>query len=253
MSTEAIDPRIHARRLEVARAAARRRLRVTMAVASAVVVAGLAYLVVHSPLLDVDRVRVEGTRNLTADQVVAAAGVERGAPLLVLDTAAAERRVEDLVWVADARVERVFPGTVRVVVSERVVTAYVRRDAGTVVLLAADGRAVALAPEPPAGALEIVGVRRAPDVGELVSPPGAAGVVRDLPGVLAARVARVDVGGAGVTLLLADGPEVRLGDTGRAAEKGAAALAVMEDNADRPLAYVDVSDPAHAVVRPAGA
>jgi len=253
MSIEVIDPRIRARRMEVEREAARRRVRITLAVASVVVIVGVAYLVVHSPLLDVDRVRVEGARNVSVEAVRAAAAVDVGAPMLLLDAPAVERRVEDLAWVANARVERALPATVRIVVREREVTAYVRRDADTVALLAVDGRVVADAPAAPEGAVEVVGVRRPPDVGALLSPPDAAGVVRALPGALAQEVARVDVAGAGITLVLTDGVAVRLGSGEDAEAKGAAALAVLERNRGAPLAYVDVRVPEHPVARRVGA
>ena len=61
-----IDPRIRDRRIEVIREAGRRRLRVTLVIASAIVVVGLAYLTVRSPLLDVDHIQVTGSQRESA-------------------------------------------------------------------------------------------------------------------------------------------------------------------------------------------
>src|SRR5437879_3611381 len=110
MTPISIDPRIRERRIEVIREAGRRRLRITLIVASTIVVLGLAYLAVRSPLLDVDHVRVNGARSESAADILAAARVHLGAPLLFVDTGAVARRVEGLPWVEHASVHRDLPG-----------------------------------------------------------------------------------------------------------------------------------------------
>ena len=106
-----IDPRIRDRRIEVIREAGRRRLRVTLIVASAIVVVGLAYLAVHSPLLDVDHVRVTGTQRVSRDRRASTRrGVHTGDALLFVDTGAIARRVERLPWVEHATRAARLPG-----------------------------------------------------------------------------------------------------------------------------------------------
>ena len=64
---------------------------------------------------------VEGNsgRRITDDQIVAAAGVPRGAKLLRVSTGKVVRRVSEIPWVAEARVERLLPSKLRISVVER--------------------------------------------------------------------------------------------------------------------------------------
>ena len=109
-----IDPRIRERRIEVLRAAGRRRLRVTLVIASAIVVVGLGYLVVRSPLLAVDHIRVTGSGREPRSKIMNAAGIHAGQSMVFLDAGAAQRRIERLQWIAHARVQREFPDTVNI-------------------------------------------------------------------------------------------------------------------------------------------
>jgi cell division protein FtsQ len=244
-----IDPRIRERRIAVQRALGRRRLRILIVCSSTIVSLGIAFLVVHSPVLDVDRVQVVGAHELTAANVRGAAHVHVHSPLLFLDAGAVARRVEALPWVEHATVQRDFPGTVRIVVTEYTPTAYVR--AGTnVVLIAANGRAIARVHRAPANVVEVRGVRAAPNAGELLSPPEAANVVPQLPVALAQQVRAVDVSDSGVSLVIARGGVIRFGNTDDLAAKAAAALAVLAQHGDAPFSYIDVSTPSTPVLHP---
>lgn len=241
-----VDPRLRARRVAVQRELGRRRLRVLLGVFAVPALVGAGYLLVDSALLDVDHVQVVGASHSGAARVMSVAGIERGEPLVRVDASAVARRVEELPWVDDARVVRRWPGTVRIEVSEYEPTAFVRRS-GSVALLGDDGRVLGDVASPPAGVLEIVGVRRLPEVGEMLSPPDVAGLTATLPVALADRLSSVDVA-HGVTLRVADGPEIRLGDLDDLRAKAAAALAVLERLGEEPAEYVDVSVPSAPVV-----
>ena len=248
MASVPIDPRIRERRIEVIREAGRRRLRITLVVASVIIVVGLAFLAIHSPLLDLDHVRVTGTQQESATDVQTAARVHLGDPLLFVDTGAVARRVEQLPWVERAVVHRDFPGTLTIAITDYVPTAYVRRSDGSVVLIASNGRAVALARTAPAVGVEIRGERVAPKVGSLLSPPGAADVMRHLPHRLRALVGAIDVGDA-FALDLRSGGQVRLGTLEHLPAKGAAALGVLDHLAGQAFTYIDVSAPQAPVSR----
>jgi cell division protein FtsQ len=243
-----IDPRIRERRDEVQREANEKRRRILVLVAGGFVALGSLYLLVQSPMLDVDHVTVSGNEHVTADQVRAAADVDRGSPILLLNTDAIATRVRALPWVEEVDVQRKWSGTLSITVTEEEPVAWVSAGNG-VALLSNEGRVIANVDVPPPGTTEIRGVRKAPAIGKLLSPPEAAGAVRALPSQLANQVVAIDVSGSGVTLDLARGGEVRLGDLNDLDAKAAAAIAVLERWGDAPLSYIDVSVPANPTAR----
>src|SRR5262249_37776668 len=150
-----------------------------------------------------------------------------GDHLLLVDTGAVEHRVERIPWVRAAKVARDLPGTLRITVTEYTPAAYVRIP-GAVMLVAANGHVIARANSAPAGTVEIRGVRRAPEPGDMLAPADVANIVPHLPAVLARQVEAVDVSGSGVALELGSGGEIRLGDTSDLAAKAASAQAVLD-------------------------
>ena len=237
-----VDPRLDERRRAVQRAKERHRLRVALVVLAVPAAVGAGVLVLRSAMLDVDRVTVTGASHLSAAEVRDAAAVDPGVPLAFVNTGSAAARVERLAWVEDATVSRNWPGTLRVDVKERRPVAFIRSGDG--VLLIADGGSVlGEADAPPQGAVEITGVRRMPAPGDVLVPAGAAGAVAELPDSLAARVAAIDLGAAGVSAILIFGPEIRLGTLDDLEAKGAAAEAVLDRLGDEAVAYIDVSVP----------
>jgi cell division protein FtsQ len=249
MTLTEIDPRIQERREEVQREVGEKRRRIALLVVGALLAVGMVFLLVQSPMLDVDHVRVSGNAHVSADDVRAAAGVHNGDPILLVDTQKIRGRVVALPWVASAEVHRSLPGTLRIVVHEEDPVAFVRRDDTHVALLADDGHVIADVENAPPGATEVRGVRKAPAIGKMISPPEAAGVVRALPAELANQVIAIDVGGTGVALDLARGGEVRLGSMDALDAKAAAAIAVLKQWGDKPLQYVDVSVPQNPTAR----
>ena len=245
----AIDPRIRERRIEVIREAGRRRLRVTLVVTSAIVALGLAYLIAHSPLLDLDRVRVTGAHQETAAEIVRVGEVHKGAPLLFVDTGAIARRIEALPWVAHAEVTRDLPGTLAIKVTEYVPAVFVRVPGKLVALVASTGRVVALAHAPTPGAIEVVGEHAIPRVGSLLAPSAIARIPSALPGRLRTQVRAIDVSRPSITLLLRSGGQVRLGAPTELRAKGISALAVLDHLAGTPFTYIDVAAPQAPVSR----
>lgn len=241
-SATGMDPRIEARRLEVQRAVGRRRTRVALGVGTVLAAVGAAWLVVRSPLLDVDAIRVETTAHVPAEAVVLASGIRAGDALAFLDTGAAARAVERLPWVDRVSVGREWPGTVRITVTEhRPVLAV--RGGGAVALVASDGRAFARVRAVPPGVRELRGSGRLPDPGELAVAPEVAAALTDLPAPLGSRVVAVAVADTGTDLLLTGGGEVRLGSADDLAAKTAAAAAVLRAEPSACIRYLDVSAP----------
>lgn len=253
---EHIDPRFEARRDEVRRVRNARRRRIAFAVASVVIAVGLGVLAVGSPLLDVDRVLVEGAQRADAEEIEAAAAVELGDRMVTLDVGAVSERVERLAWVEEASVSRRWPGTVHIAVTEARAAAYAMVG-GQVALVGSRGRVLAVVPaaELPAGLVEIRGVRVLPEPGEQLYPLGVAGVTRELPTELAQQVEAVDLGRVDdVVLVLRAAPEIRLGNLEDVSYKGAVALAVLErlgeETAD--VSYVDVAVPSRPIAGTTG-
>ncbi len=242
-----IDPRLRQRRIDVQRELGRRRLRVLIAITAVVGTVGIVFLAIHSPFLDVDTVNVTGANHVTTAQVEAAARVHHHDALLLLDTGAIARRVEALPWVEHASVTRELPGTLHIAVTEYKPAAYVHTG-NQFVLLAPDGRAVAVANSAPAGVVEVRGVRRAPAVGEMLSPPEAAGIVKQLPPALASQVSAIDVGGDSISLDLTRGGAVRLGPATDIAAKADATLSVLASFGSGCFTYIDVGAPSTPVL-----
>jgi cell division protein FtsQ len=240
---KAIDPRIRDRRVEVLRAQGRRRLRWMISLIALGLVLVVGWFVIHSPLLDVERIRVTGTQQATAAEVRRAAGVHRGEAILFVDSGAVEHDVERVPWVDKARVDRSLGGELAIHVTERRPAAWVRRAPDRVAVVDVRGRVVADASEPPAELPEITGLRTVPSPGRDVAPIAVPRVLGQLPPELGLRIARIVVDGGAVTLGVRDGPEVRLGLPQRVAEKGRAALAVLASVPDSPPRYIDVRVP----------
>jgi cell division protein FtsQ len=228
------------RRVAVVRAQGRRRLRLLVAIVVLGLLGAAGWLVTHSTLLDVDRVRVAGTQRVAAGDVRRVSGVHPGDPILFIDTGAVARRVERLPWVDEAHVERRLAGDLEIRVTERTPVLWVRRAPDSVALIDGRGRVLADAPEVSGELPELTGLATLPAPGQDVVPRGAAAVVAELPAELRSRVTSVVANGGTVTLELRDGPEVRLGPPDRVAAKARAALAVLGTISGAPPAYVDV-------------
>ena len=235
-----MDPRLKARRVEVARDRGRRRRRRLALLVLVVVLIGAAVGATQSPLLDVDRVQVSGGTHATEAAVRAAVGIRVGRSMVSVDPAVAQRRVEALPWVAEARVTRRWPASVNVVVSERIPVAVA--GSGSVAVLV-DRTGTVLGAAGDADHLPTVPMATPPAVGERLAPRARAlvAVVDRLPPALRRQVAKALVRSDGLGLVLDDGVRVHLGDGTRLRAKSDAVL-VLLDQADRQtIDSIDVS------------
>jgi cell division protein FtsQ len=223
---------MRARRAEVVRGVNRRRVRRLKAVLGVVCAIVWALVALRSPLLDVDRVQVVGAERIPVADVTRAAGNGPGTPLIDVDLAGARAAVAALPWVDEVRVTRSWPGTIRIVVTERHEVATVRAGrsdgANGWALLDADGRVLAVtAAQPDLPALP----------GERHVAPGrvlddddqrALAVLGDLPTPLRSATETTDDGADGLELVLDDGFRVVLGDGEDLVAKAEAAIAVRQ-------------------------
>ena len=79
-------------------------------------------------------VRLDGASPQSSADILHAAALQKGAPLLGLDLDAARRRIEQVGWVKDAHVIRLFPDSVVISVDERKLLAVWQHDGRTGVI-----------------------------------------------------------------------------------------------------------------------
>ena len=132
----------------------RRILRAVLALLLAALVGTAVWLVYFSQVLDTRGVVVSGTRELTPDQVTAAAAVPLGRPLSRQRLDAIARRATALPQVSAAKVTREWPHTVRVTVTERVPLLAVAQPGGFLIV-DKDGVVFAAKPTLPSGVVEV--------------------------------------------------------------------------------------------------
>ena len=218
---------------------ARRRHALRLAGIGAVALAPLALLawvLLMSPVLAVRTVAVSGTTRLSAEQVRAAADVVRGTPLARVDAAAVVRRVQALRAVADVRVSRAWPSTLKLEVVERKPVAGLVTRAG-VTLVDAAGVPFAGAPKLPDGVVRLQVAHAGP---KDPTTRAALDVLAVLPQPIRARVRIVRAASpSSVTLVLRDGRRVLWGGVDDTALKAQAAEALLK----MPGSIYDVSRP----------
>jgi len=233
--------RRRARRLRSARPA------LLLAIATTVV-GSLVWVGFASPIMRLSSITVKGTSRLTAGQVLAAARVHTGGPLLEVPVGAVRRRVAALAAVARVRVDRDWPNRLVIDVTERRAAAAVSTGGGTggeTVLVDNTGVAFAAASAAPPGLVDLrVPV---PAVGSTSVPAVAAlRVWRQLPAGVRSEIRWIRADSAdAVSFYLARGATVVWGSPADSAEKLAVLAALMRSRAT----VYDVSTPSVAVTR----
>ena len=218
--------------------------------AAVAIVAGVAWALLGSRLLVVRSVQVTGTGpQVSRAQVLAAARVPAGLPLIRINTAAVAQRVSGIRQVQSAQVSRNWPSTVVISVRLRTPVFAVAARGGYALVDAygVDVRDSARRP-PRLPLLQLTaGTGGAAGLSSLrpVARAGAA-VLRELPPGIARRVAVVSAPTPWeVSLQLANGAVIVWGDTSRSAEKARELALLMRTHARR----YDVSAPGTAVTQ----
>ena len=194
--------------------------------------------------LALDKVEVEGRDRQSKESILAALDVRQGMPVLDIDLAAAQARLEALTWVRSAEIERRMPDTLHIKIEERQPFAFWQRN-GTLMLIDRDGMVI------PAGDLKAYGPLIVL-VGD--DAPGYAVPLLDLlktEPALAARVrAGVRLGQRRWTLRFDNGVEAALPETGaEAAWHRLAALEASSRVLERNISLIDLRLPDRVVLK----
>ncbi|WP_435133144.1 cell division protein FtsQ/DivIB [Actinacidiphila sp. bgisy144] len=224
----------------------RRRALLLGLVALTVVGGGGGYLVYGSPLLRAEHVKVSGNSVLTDDQIVGAAKVPLGGALFSVDTGAVSRRLTAaLPRIDHVAVERSWPHTVRLRITERTPSAVLKNGTRYTEVDRGGVRFATVAKAPRGVPLIQLAAPRAASVRQF----GTKGLLRaaievsaDLPRALnghatAIRVRSYD----GITVELSGGREVVWGSSTDGAAKARVLTALMKAQPD--ATHYDVSAP----------
>ena len=255
-----------AERHERARKASRRyaiRIGIVLGVLVALVVGW--FVLYNSSVFAVEEVAVTGVEHLTSAEMAEMAAVPEGTTLLRIDTDTIRNRLLHNAWVQDVAVNRHFPHTLEIAVTEREITAIIE-------VPTASGRSVKswaiakdhvwLMPIPEKGseaakttsakiyedadaALHITNVPfgTKPEIGAVCvddNVNNALDIVSGLTTSLADHVVSVSAAGpAETTLLLDSGVEIAFGKAEDIRDKERVILKILEENPDS-IAYINV-------------
>lgn len=204
-------------------------------VALVVLFVGLGLLLYFTPIMAARNVVITGVGAVSQEEVIAAAAVKQGTPLLQVNTDDVAERVATIRRVATARVQREYPSTLRITVVERA-PVVVKDSPDGPHLFDRDGVDFATGP-PPLNLPYLETDNPGPN-----DPPTKAAleVMTALPPEVAGQVARVSAPSvASITLTLVDGREVVWGTTDRTDEKAQKLAALLT----QPGQTYDVSSP----------
>jgi cell division protein FtsQ len=207
-----------------------------VAVLVALTVATVAYLLMFTSLLGVRSVEVVGVKEIPEADVIKAAAIDHGTPMVRLDTDEAAAGVAKLPRVFAVRVERSWPSTVDIIVTERSPVA-VSRVGDQTHLVDATGLDYATVAAPPAGLPTLAMANVGPHD---PATRAAVTVLGDIPKQLKDQVTTVTANTPGdVRLTLSDGRVIKWGDARDNARKGAVLAALLT----RPGKTYDVATP----------
>jgi hypothetical protein len=123
-----IDPRLEARRMAVAEQRARGRLRRLLTIIVVLAIVGAIAWTLRSPFFSVEHLVVEGSESPAVADILSAAGVGLGTPLVEVDVAHATEMLEADPRIMSAALQVEWPQTVWVLIEERLPLAWAKVD-----------------------------------------------------------------------------------------------------------------------------
>jgi cell division protein FtsQ len=216
----------------------------------AAIVALLAWGVVaflRAPMFAVDAVEVDGERHHDDATVLEIARIPASATLWQVPTAEIERRLEADPWISDAKIERDFPDTLRITISERVPIAVVDRGGTELWVISSDGHWLGKRSKEDTGLVVVRGVDSAKVTpGKRTDRAELLNAVRVLEGIspeLRERVESVSAPSVEETALkTTDDVEIFIGEATQLADKDRIAREILADQKGAVYINVRVTD-----------
>jgi len=236
--------RFRERRIAARRAEGRRRLRIALAIGGVLAVVVTLLFVLASPILSIRTIDVEGVVYADADRVGEVVASLRGDPILTADLNAAERALENIPWVREARVSMHLPRRVAIQIDERVPIAFFRAVDGFNRVIDIEGRVLDVIEGDPVDYPPVLGTGPNLSAGDVVGQPflGAAQLVNALPRDLRQRLVSMSTTPDGeVSFLLSDDVTVLFGRPDRFQDKLVALVNEIKRQGSRSYSIVDVS------------
>ena len=216
-------------------------LRILIGLLVIALVVGGVWLVGFSQVLATQRVTISGTSVLTKEKVDETAEISYGQPMIREDLDAVTARIETLKPVESVRVERSWPNTITIAVTERTPLFAAGRDGGYLIV---DRHGVAFqVVEQPPKKMMTADVDPAADQ-RLLADIGV--VVDALPAEVRKRVDSIEAGSPDtIELVLKNGSRVVWGSAEQSELKAQVTKALLKEKA----AVYDVSAPAYPTTR----
>lgn len=236
--------RFRERRIAARRAEGRRRLRIVLVVGGVVAVVVAVLVLLASPILSIRTIDVEGVVYSDSDRVGEVVASLRGDPILTADLNAAERALESIPWVREARVSMHLPRRVSIQIDERDPIAFYRAVDGFNRVIDIDGRVLDVIEGDPVDFPPIYGTGPNLSPGDVVGQPfiGAAQLVNALPRDLRLRLVSISTTPDGeVSFLLTDDVTVQFGRPDRFQDKLVALVNEIKRQGSRSYSVIDVS------------
>jgi cell division protein FtsQ len=236
--------RFRERRIAARRAEGRRRLRIALGVGGVAAVVVIVLLILASPILSIRTIDVEGVVYADADRVGEVVASLRGDPILTADLNAAERALESIPWVREARVSMHLPRRVSIQIDERTPIAFYRAVDGFNRVIDIDGRVLDVIEGDPVDFPPVLGTGPNLSAGDVVGQPflGAAQLVNALPRDLRQRLISMSTTPDGeVSFQLSDDVTVLFGRPDRFQDKLVALVNEIKRQGSRSYSIIDVS------------
>ncbi len=236
--------RFRERRIAARRAEGRRRLRIALGVGGVAAVVVIVLLILASPILSIRTIDVEGVVYADADRVGEVVASLRGDPILTADLNAAERALESIPWVREARVSMHLPRRVSIQIDERTPIAFYRAVDGFNRVIDIDGRVLDVIEGDPVDFPPVLGTGPNLSAGDVVGQPflGAAQLVNALPRDLRQRLVSMSTTPDGeVSFQLSDDVTVLFGRPDRFQDKLVALVNEIKRQGSRSYSIIDVS------------